>query len=51
MSETDPYESVPPPAETDGPQEPVDPSELEEEVHPTLPEGAESEDGEDDQRG
>lgn len=28
---------IPPPAETDGPQEPVDDSELEEETHPTVP--------------
>jgi hypothetical protein len=36
--ERDPYADVPPPAETDGPQEPVDPDELEEESHPTVPE-------------
>jgi hypothetical protein len=29
---------TPPPAETDGPAEPVDDSELEEESHPTVPE-------------
>lgn len=33
----DPYADVPPPSETDGPQEPVDPDELEEESHPTVP--------------
>lgn len=30
----DPYADVPPPASTDGPQEPVDESELEDETHP-----------------
>ena len=33
----DPYEQVPPPEPTDGPQEPVNEEELEEEGHPTLP--------------
>lgn len=35
--ERDPYADVPPPAETDGPQEPVDDSELEQETHPSVP--------------
>ena len=34
--ERDPYAHVPPPSEDDGPQEPVDPSELEEESHPSV---------------
>jgi hypothetical protein len=36
--ERDPYADVPPPSEDDGPTEPVDDSELEEESHPTVPE-------------
>jgi hypothetical protein len=36
--ERDPCADVPPPAETDGPNEPID-SELEEESHPSAPEG------------
>jgi hypothetical protein len=36
--ENDPYVVVPPPSEDDGPQEPVDPGELEEESHPSVPE-------------
>jgi hypothetical protein len=39
--EFDPYADVPEPKPTDGPQEPVDWTELEEESHPTLPEGVE----------
>jgi hypothetical protein len=31
-----PYADVPPPDESDGPQESVDPGELEEESHPTF---------------
>jgi hypothetical protein len=38
-NEYDPYTDVPPPAESDGPQEPVDDSELEDESHPSVPEG------------
>lgn len=30
----DPYADVPPPSPDDGPQEPVDDSELEDEIHP-----------------
>jgi hypothetical protein len=41
--ERDPYADVPPPDESDGPQEPVDDSELEEESHPTVPEDSHSE--------
>jgi len=41
MTEPDPYADVPPPSPSDGPQEPVDWRELEEEGHPTLPEGEE----------
>jgi hypothetical protein len=37
-NEYDPYTDVPPPSESDGPQESVDPGELEEESHPTVPE-------------
>jgi hypothetical protein len=37
--ERDLYADVPPPSEDDGPTELVDPSELEEESHPTVPEG------------
>jgi len=47
VEDEDPYAKVPPPASTDGPQEPVDPTELEEEGHAVLPEGEEDEDGED----
>jgi hypothetical protein len=36
--ERDPSADVPPPSETDGPHEPVDDSELEEESHPSAPE-------------
>jgi hypothetical protein len=37
--ERDPYADVPPPSEDDdGPQEPVDDSELDEESHPSVPE-------------
>jgi hypothetical protein len=36
--ENDPYVDVSPPSEDDGPQEPVDPGELEEESHPSVPE-------------
>jgi hypothetical protein len=37
--ERDPYADVPPPDESDGPTEPVDQGELEEESHPSVPEG------------
>jgi hypothetical protein len=37
MTESDPYAAVPPPSSDDGPQEPVDDSELEEAVHPEQP--------------
>jgi hypothetical protein len=37
--ERDPYTDVPPPAESDGPNEPVDDSELEGESHSSVPEG------------
>jgi hypothetical protein len=33
----DPYATVSPPASTDGPQEPVDWTELEEDAHPAIP--------------
>jgi hypothetical protein len=39
MTEVDPYADVSPPSPDDGPQEPVDWRELEEEGHPLLPEG------------
>ncbi len=38
MTDVDPYAVVPPPLPTDGPQEPVDWRELEEESHPSSPE-------------
>jgi hypothetical protein len=36
--ERDPHAEPPPPSEADGPHEPVDDSELEDETHPSVPE-------------
>jgi hypothetical protein len=48
MPDEDLTTEIPPPDESDGPQEPVDDSELEEVGHPTVPEGHEGEPGEDE---
>lgn len=37
MPDDDLTTEIPPPHETDGPQQPVDDSELEDETHPTVP--------------
>jgi hypothetical protein len=45
VTETDPYADVPPPSPDDGPQEPVDWTQLDYEEHPMLPEGVEDGEG------